>query len=132
MFWRPPGSILEAPGLDFGGSGLNFPRFWASDTMKVTGSTLRQTAQLTVNRQNCSLSSKLTFEFISSKRFLHELNAKNAKDAENAENVCRIKNLIANAPKMGGRQRPHPEGFNQFSLHGSLQFFDRRKCSMRM
>ena len=23
-FWRPPGSILEAPGLDFGGSGLDF------------------------------------------------------------------------------------------------------------
>ena len=22
--WRAPGSILEAPGLDFGGSGLNF------------------------------------------------------------------------------------------------------------
>jgi len=32
-FWRPPGSILEASGLDFGGSGLNFPRFWMSRMM---------------------------------------------------------------------------------------------------
>ena len=31
--WRPQGSILEAPGLDFGGSGLDFPRFWTSQTM---------------------------------------------------------------------------------------------------
>ena len=31
--WRALGSILEAPGLDFGGSGLDFPRFWTSETM---------------------------------------------------------------------------------------------------
>ena len=31
--WRAPGSILEAPGLDFGASGLDFPRFWTSKTM---------------------------------------------------------------------------------------------------
>ena len=31
--WKAPSSILEAPGLDFGGSGLNFPRFWMSQTM---------------------------------------------------------------------------------------------------
>ena len=27
--WRAPGSILEAPGLDFGGSGLNFFKIFA-------------------------------------------------------------------------------------------------------
>ena len=26
--WRPPGSILEAPGLHFGGSGPHFRRLW--------------------------------------------------------------------------------------------------------
>ena len=26
--WRASGLILEAPGLDFGGSGAHFPRFW--------------------------------------------------------------------------------------------------------
>ena len=26
--WRPPDSILEAPGLEFGRSGAHFPRFW--------------------------------------------------------------------------------------------------------
>ena len=31
--WRPQASILEVPGLDFGGSGLDFPRFWTSQTM---------------------------------------------------------------------------------------------------
>ena len=29
--WRAPGSILEGPGLDFGGSGAHFLRFWASE-----------------------------------------------------------------------------------------------------
>ena len=28
--WRPPGSILEAPGLDFGGSGPHFRKLWTS------------------------------------------------------------------------------------------------------
>ena len=28
--WRPPGSILEAPGLHFGGSGPHFRRLWTS------------------------------------------------------------------------------------------------------
>ena len=28
--WRALGSILEAPGLDFRGSGLHFPKFWTS------------------------------------------------------------------------------------------------------
>ena len=27
--WRPPGSILEAPGLDFGGSGDDFCEIFA-------------------------------------------------------------------------------------------------------
>jgi len=31
--WRALGSILEAPGLDFGGSGLDFPRFGMLQTM---------------------------------------------------------------------------------------------------
>ena len=31
--WRAPGSILEAPRLNFGGSGPDFPRFWTSQTM---------------------------------------------------------------------------------------------------
>ena len=31
--WRAPGSILEGPGLDFGGSGLEFHRFGTSQTM---------------------------------------------------------------------------------------------------
>ena len=31
--WKALGWILEAPGLDFGGSGLDFPRFWTSKTM---------------------------------------------------------------------------------------------------
>ena len=30
---RAPGSILEPPGLDLGGSGLDFRRFWTSQTM---------------------------------------------------------------------------------------------------
>ena len=28
--WRPPGSILEASGLHFGGSGPHFRRLWTS------------------------------------------------------------------------------------------------------
>ena len=61
--WRAPGSILEAPGLDFGGSGNDFSKF----------STI--------------------FGFVSSKWSLHKQKAKNAKKAMNAKNAQSAKSF---------------------------------------
>ena len=55
--WRAPDSILEAPGLDFGGSGNDFSKF----------STI--------------------FGFVSSKWSLHKQKAKKAKNAKNAQSA---------------------------------------------
>ena len=65
--WRAPGSILEAPGLDFGESGDDFSKF------------------------------STVFGFVSSKWSLHRQNAKNAKKAKNAKNAQSVKILPLNA-----------------------------------
>ena len=39
--WRPPGSILEAPGLDFGGFGDDFSKIFEKKVELISNSYLK-------------------------------------------------------------------------------------------
>ena len=57
------GSILEAPGLVFGGSGLDFPRVWTSDTMPEAFSLMAHTlppTNVTFEAKKCPRSCRAT------------------------------------------------------------------------
>ena len=108
--WRAPGSISEAPGLDFGGSGLDFPRFWPSQAMPegISGwQTLRHRRVL----HHWEIRGREVAEILPS----HTASASNACASASWQRWARIH-------EVGGRRCPPPGGFqwNCFKIEKNL------------
>ena len=106
--WRAPGSILEAPGLHFGGSGLDFRRFWTSQTMPVGFSGWRTLCHRLVLHHGGVRCRKVA-EILSS----HRMSASNSCASMSWQRWARIHGV-------GGRRCPPPGGLQWNRIWESL------------